>query len=61
MYIAARLGYPLITVPGGYSTRGIVYPKGVSTAGPFGVIFSGKAHMISYSDARFAPLQSVAQ
>ncbi|MFF2479763.1 amidase family protein [Paenibacillus sp. NPDC058071] len=43
MYIAARLGYPLITVPAGYSAEGIVDADGDSTQGPFGVIFSGKA------------------
>ena len=43
MYIAARLGYPLITVPAGYSTAGVVDSDGDSTKGPFGVVFSGKA------------------
>lgn len=43
MYIAARLGYPLITVPAGYSSIGVVDSGGDSTKGPFGVVFSGKA------------------
>lgn len=43
MYIAARLGYPLITVPAGYSSEGTVDSDGDSTKGPFGVVFSGKA------------------
>lgn len=43
MYIAARLGYPLITVPAGYSVKGIIDMDGDSTQGPFGVIFSGRA------------------
>ncbi|MEC0089520.1 amidase family protein [Paenibacillus macquariensis] len=43
MFIAARLGYPLITVPAGYSTTGVVDSDGDSTKGPFGVVFSGKA------------------
>jgi len=43
MYIAARLGYPLITVPAGYSQQGIVDADGDSTKGPFGIVFSGKA------------------
>ncbi|MEK3719795.1 amidase family protein [Paenibacillus sp. FSL H8-0034] len=43
MYIAARLGYPLITVPAGYSVNGSIDADGDSTKGPFGVVFSGKA------------------
>lgn len=43
LYIAARLGYPLITVPAGYSTKGVSDSDGDSTKGPFGVVFSGKA------------------
>ncbi len=43
MYIAARLGYPLITVPAGYSEKGILDTDGDSTQGPFGVVFSGRA------------------
>ncbi|MFX3636751.1 MAG: amidase family protein [Candidatus Pristimantibacillus sp.] len=44
MYIAARLGYPLINVPAGYSETGVIDGDGDSTKGPFGVIFSGKAY-----------------
>ncbi|MFD0696685.1 amidase family protein [Paenibacillus sp. GCM10027628] len=43
MYIAARLGYPLISVPAGYSSEGVMDSDGDSTKGPFGVVFSGKA------------------
>ena len=43
MYIAARLGYPLITVPAGYSSTGVIDADGDSTKGPFGVVFSGTA------------------
>jgi amidase len=43
MYIAARLGYPLVTVPAGYSSTGVVNSDGDHTKGPFGVVFSGKA------------------
>ncbi|AOZ91743.1 amidase family protein [Paenibacillus crassostreae] len=43
MYIAARLGYPLICVPAGYSTNGVIDKDGDRTKGPFGVVFSGKA------------------
>ncbi|MNZ99482.1 Amidase [compost metagenome] len=43
MYIAARLGYPLITVPAGYSAQGTIDADGDSTQGPFGVVFSGRA------------------
>ncbi|MNZ72195.1 amidase [compost metagenome] len=44
MYIAARLGYPLITVPAGYVEQGIIDADGDPTRGPFGVVFSGKAY-----------------
>lgn len=44
LYIAARLGYPLISVPAGYSEHGVKAAKGVSTKGPFGVVFSGRAY-----------------
>lgn len=44
MYIAARLGYPLITVPAGYSVKGTIDADGDSTKGPFGVVFSGGAY-----------------
>ncbi|MCZ8512201.1 amidase family protein [Paenibacillus filicis] len=43
MYIAARLGYPLICVPAGYSSDGVMDLDGDSTKGPFGFVFSGKA------------------
>lgn len=43
LYIAARLGYPLISVPAGYSLKGSIDSDGDSTKGPFGVVFSGKA------------------
>ncbi|OAS13220.1 amidase family protein [Paenibacillus oryzisoli] len=43
LYIAARLGYPLISVPAGYSTHGVIDADGDSTKGPFGVVFSGRA------------------
>lgn len=42
-YMAARMGYPLVCVPAGYSKEGIIDPDGDSTKGPFGVIFSGSA------------------
>ncbi|RIX48710.1 amidase [Paenibacillus nanensis] len=42
-YMAARMGYPLICVPAGYSEHGIIDPDGDPTKGPFGVIFSGAA------------------
>ncbi|RJX39059.1 amidase [Paenibacillus pinisoli] len=42
-YMAARMGYPLVCVPAGYSKNGIIDPDGDSTKGPFGVIFSGPA------------------
>lgn len=44
MYIAARLGYPLISVPAGYSLTGVTDSDGDSTKGPFGVVFSGRAY-----------------
>ncbi|MCR2806564.1 amidase family protein [Paenibacillus soyae] len=43
-YMAARMGYPLICVPAGYSERGIIDSDGDPTKGPFGVIFSGGAY-----------------
>ncbi|WP_248928512.1 amidase family protein [Paenibacillus hamazuiensis] len=43
MYIAARLGYPLVCVPAGYSQTGMTDKDGDSTKGPFGVVFSGAA------------------
>jgi amidase len=44
MYIAARLGYPLISVPAGYSIKGSIDSDGDPTIGPFGVVFSGRAY-----------------
>ncbi|NQX62495.1 amidase family protein [Paenibacillus qinlingensis] len=44
LYIAARLGYPLISVPAGYSEEGVIDARGHSTKGPFGVVFSGRAY-----------------
>lgn len=43
LYIAARLGYPLISVPAGYAEEGVIDARGQSTKGPFGVVFSGRA------------------
>ncbi|NHN29326.1 amidase family protein [Paenibacillus agricola] len=43
MYIAARLGYPLVAVPAGYSSVGTVDSDGDPTCGPFGAVFSGRA------------------
>ncbi|WP_157276772.1 amidase family protein [Paenibacillus sp. Soil766] len=43
LYIAARLGYPLISVPAGYVIHGVIDADGDSTKGPFGVVFSGRA------------------
>nr|WP_083442661.1 amidase family protein [Paenibacillus sp. IHB B 3415] len=41
--LAARAGYPLITVPAGYTTTGITAPGGYITNGPQGVTFSASA------------------
>jgi amidase len=41
--IAARAGYPLITVPAGFATTGTTVPAGYITKGPLGVTFSGTA------------------
>ncbi|WP_369698844.1 amidase family protein [Paenibacillus pedocola] len=41
--LAARAGYPLITVPAGFAANGIVTPGGYLTKGPHGVTFSGTA------------------
>ncbi len=43
MYIAARLGYPLISVPAGFVRTGTVDADGDPTKGPFGVVFSAGA------------------
>ncbi|WP_442601042.1 amidase family protein [Paenibacillus sp. KN14-4R] len=41
--LAARAGYPLITVPAGYSEQGVTTSEGWITKGPFGVVFAGTA------------------
>nr|WP_254450215.1 amidase family protein [Cohnella herbarum] len=41
--VAAKAGYPLITVPAGYAATGVVAPGGYITNGPHGVTFSGTA------------------
>ncbi|MNN42284.1 amidase [compost metagenome] len=41
--IAARAGYPLITVPAGYADTGVIAPGGYITKGPHGVTFSASA------------------
>ncbi len=41
--LAARAGYPIITVPGGYATSGIIAPGGYTTKGPQGISFVGTA------------------
>lgn len=41
--LAARAGYPLITVPAGYAASGITTPGGYTTKGPQGVTFVGTA------------------
>ncbi|MWV45835.1 amidase [Paenibacillus sp. HJL G12] len=42
--IAARAGYPVITVPGGYAQDGIIAPGGYITKGPAGITFIGTAY-----------------
>lgn len=44
MYIAARLGYPLLSIPAGYVAKGSINSRGEQTKGPFGVVFSGRAY-----------------
>ncbi|WP_027087490.1 amidase family protein [Cohnella panacarvi] len=44
MYIAARLGYPLISVPAGFVRKGTIDADGDPTKGPFGVVFSAGAY-----------------
>lgn len=44
MYIAARLGYPLISVPAGFVKTGTIDADGDPTKGPFGVVFSAGAY-----------------
>lgn len=41
--LAARAGYPSITVPGGYASSGIIAPGGYITKGPQGITFVGTA------------------
>ncbi len=43
-YLAARAGYPSITVPGGYAEKGMMMPGGYSTKGPHGITFVGAAY-----------------
>lgn len=42
--LAARAGYPIITVPAGYAKTGVIAPGGYSTHGPQGMSFVGTAH-----------------
>lgn len=42
--LAARAGYPVITVPGGFAERGIIAPGGYTTKGPQGITFIGGAY-----------------
>lgn len=41
--LAARAGYPIITVPGGYASSGMIAPGGCTTKGPQGITFVGTA------------------
>jgi amidase len=41
--IAARAGYPSITVPGGFAESGVTAPGGYTTKGPQGITFVGTA------------------
>lgn len=41
--LAAQLGYPSITVPGGYAKDGVIAPGGYNTKGPQGITFVGTA------------------
>ncbi|WP_040948845.1 amidase family protein [Gorillibacterium massiliense] len=41
--LAAYVGYPAITVPGGYAETGIIAPGGYITKGPQGITFVGTA------------------
>lgn len=41
--LAARSGYPSITVPGGFAEKGIIMPGGYTTKGPHGITFVGTA------------------
>lgn len=42
--LAARAGYPSITVPGGYAEHGVIAPGGYNTKGPQGITFIGTAY-----------------
>lgn len=42
--LAAKVGYPVITVPGGFADTGIIAPGGYTTKGPQGVTFVGTAY-----------------
>lgn len=42
--LAARAGYPVITVPGGYAENGVIAPGGYITKGPQGITFVGTAY-----------------
>lgn len=41
---AAKAGYPLITVPAGWSEKGYRHPNDFTTRGPFGIAFAGTAY-----------------
>lgn len=41
--VAAKAGYPIISVPGGFAATGVIAPGGYTTKGPHGVAFSGTA------------------
>ncbi|REE94630.1 amidase [Paenibacillus taihuensis] len=64
--VSARAGYPVITVPGGYTDSGVIADEGYPTKGPQGITFVGTAYSepvllrIAYayeqaSKYRFAP------
>lgn len=42
--VAARAGYPVITVPGGYAEAGIIHEEDMTTRGPQGISFTGAAY-----------------
>lgn len=42
--VAARAGYPSITVPGGYAAEGVTAPGGYNTKGPQGITFIAGAY-----------------
>ncbi|GAA0134061.1 amidase family protein [Paenibacillus sp. YSY-4.3] len=41
--LAARAGYPSITVPAGFVSEGVITPEGYTTKGPHGITFVGTA------------------